>query len=406
MISILYAVALCVAVCILLPSLFFLFEVIAGYVCRSLPKEQLANDRFPDLGVVIVMPAHNEAAGIEGTIHSLLPQLNNFTRLLVVADNCSDNTYEIVSTFADRFPYVTVIQRHDTARRGKGYALNHGIEYLKASPPEAVIILDADCKISAGGIAMLAAQCRRHGNPVQALYLMHNPPQNTGVAAKLTEFAWVVKNQVRALGGRALGVPCPLMGTGMVFRWVHISNAHLATGHLVEDMQLGVDLAMSGTPPIFCNSVLVTSEFPVSGEGQQSQRTRWEHGHLTVILNEVPKLLVRGLKDLDAKLLLAAIDVAIPPLALLAMLTSVSLFAGFSVWLWQGYVAALYLSGTAVVSIVLGVGIAWLGFGRNILTLSELGFIPLYVVRKIPLYVFFLFKRQTAWVRSKREGEK
>ncbi len=405
MTALVHALVLLAAVCVLLPSLLLLCEVIAAHFGKLVPAAT-AKPAVPEQGVVIVMPAHNEAAGIEETIRDLLPQLNTSTQLLVVADNCTDNTYELVHAFVEHSHFVQVLQRHDNVLRGKGYALHHGIEHLRSSPPAIVVILDADCKISEKGVAILATQCHGLGLPVQALYLMRNPVQNTGVASRLAEFAWVVKNQVRALGGRVLGAPCPLMGTGMAFTWAQISKAQLATGHLVEDMQLGVDLALAGTPAVFCSMVLVTSEFPVSGEGQRTQRTRWEHGHLSVILSEVPKLLHCGLQSRNGRLLLAALDLAIPPLALLAILSATSFGAGILIWLWSGHGIAMVVSGLAVLSIVAGVVSAWSGFGRTTITLRELGIIPLYVLRKIPLYVFFLFKRQTAWVRSKREGEK
>jgi hypothetical protein len=43
-----------------------------------------------------------------------------------------------------------------------------------------------------------------------------------------------------------------LMGTGMAFVWPQLAGAPLASGHLVEDMQLGLDLAAAGAPPRFC----------------------------------------------------------------------------------------------------------------------------------------------------------
>lgn len=36
------------------------------------------------------------------------------------------------------------------------------------------------------------------------------------------------------------------MGTGMAFTWPVISQAALASGHIVEDMKLGMDLALAG----------------------------------------------------------------------------------------------------------------------------------------------------------------
>lgn len=404
MTALVHGLVLLVAVCIFLTSFLLLCEVIAALFAKAEPNGAMSF--LSEHGTVVVMPAHNEASGIEQTIHHLLPQLNASIRLLVVADNCTDNTFELVRSIAEQSPHVQVLQRHDSVLRGKGYALHHGIEHLKASPPKFVVILDADCKISEHGISALAAQCHALGRPVQALYLMRNPALNTGVATKLAEFAWIVKNHVRALGGRPLGLPCPLMGTGMAFSWEHISKAQLATGHLVEDMQLGVDLTLAGTPAVFCESVLVTSEFPDSGEGQLVQRMRWEHGHLSVILSEVPKLMLYGLRKAKANLLLAALDLAIPPLALLAILSASCFGIGVLYFLWSGDDKPMYLSVAAMGSMAGAVVAAWHRFGRRVITLRELGFIPLYVLRKVPLYVLFFFKRQTAWVRSKREGEK
>jgi hypothetical protein len=54
---------------------------------------------------------------------------------------------------------------------------------------------------------------------------------------------------------------------------------------------------------------------------------------------------------------------------------------------------------------MLGVTIllAWSQFGRAIISFSTLLYAPFYAVKKIPLYIGFLLKRQVEWVRSKRD---
>ena len=88
---------------------------------------------------------------------------------------------------------------------------------------------------------------------------------------------------------------------------------------IVEDLKLGIDLALAGTPPLFCPEALVTSHFPVSADGVQSQRRRWEHGHLSVILTEAPRLFWYALRRLNLNLLVMAFDLSVPPLSLLAL---------------------------------------------------------------------------------------
>ena len=59
----------------------------------------------------------------------------------------------------------------------------------------------------------------------------------------------------------------------MTFPWEVISQAELASGHVVEDLKLGLDLARIGYPPLFHPLVTVTSYFPSSVEGTQRTTT-------------------------------------------------------------------------------------------------------------------------------------
>src|SRR5260370_9503301 len=119
-----------------------------------------------------------------------------------------------------------------------------------------------------------------------------------------------------------LGLRCQLRGTGMVFRWSAIRKVALSSGHIVEDMRLGVDLALAGYPAIFCPDALVTSHFPENKLAEGAQRVRWEHGHLSVIQHEVPRMLVRALRERNLAVLGLAMDLLLPPLHLLSLFVS------------------------------------------------------------------------------------
>jgi cellulose synthase/poly-beta-1,6-N-acetylglucosamine synthase-like glycosyltransferase len=115
--------------------------VFAIQVVIALPAAR----RKPDPGgyrpsIAVLVPAHNEAAGIGATLRSIRAQLQHGDRVLVVADNCIDDTAAAASAAG-----AETIERHDPARRGKGYALDFGVRYLTLAPPEVVIIVDADC---------------------------------------------------------------------------------------------------------------------------------------------------------------------------------------------------------------------------------------------------------------------
>lgn len=377
------------------PVLVLLVQVVAA--CWAAARVVVLSEQRPRIAILV--PAHNEAGGIGEVVAGIRAQLETGDRVLVVADNCSDETARIA-----REAGAEVTERRHETLRGKGYALDHGIGQLAADPPEVVIIVDADCYLGPQALATVARACMQNNRPVQALYLMH-APEGTGPMRKIAEFAWLVKNLVRPLGFQKLGQPCQLMGTGMAFTWQQISQANLATGHIVEDMKLGVDLAEAGQPPLFCPEAMVYSFFPSSDSGVSTQRTRWEHGHLSVIQSYVPRLMVGAIRRGNAALAALALDLSVPPLALLVMLATVSCMISVVAWL------ALDLMWPALASIVLvmciGVAIllAWSAFGRKVISLGELLSAFAYVARKIPLYFKFLFNRQVAWVRSKRDTE-
>ena len=92
--------------------------------------------------MAVLIPAHNEGAGIVPTIRDVQGQLGPSDRMLVVADNCTDDTAAIV-----RAAGVEVTVRADPARRGKGYALEFGVRHLALDPPGVVVIMDADCRL-------------------------------------------------------------------------------------------------------------------------------------------------------------------------------------------------------------------------------------------------------------------
>lgn len=380
---------------VLLPVLVLLTQVMLA----MRPVRHAAQVPGPRPRVAILIPAHNEEAGLLATLASIQPQLGAHDRILVVADNCTDRTAEVA-----RHAGADVVERSHAQLRGKGYALDFGVETLASAPPDVVVIVDADCIVGAGAIARLAGLAALHHRPVQALYLMYTPAAS-GPLKKIAEFAWIVKNKVRPLGWFRMGWPCQLMGTGMAFEWQTIRSARLATGHIVEDMKLGMDLALAGSAPMFCPDALVHSYFPSSNDGVQSQRTRWEHGHLSMITSTVPTTLFSALRTASMSLFAFGLDLCVPPLALLVLLTCALTGLALLLALFGGPVAPLVLGLLTGGSLGVAILMAWWRHGRAVLSGKELAMAIVYVLAKIPLYFRFLFQRQVAWVRSKRDSE-
>lgn len=383
------------ALLLLLPVTVLFAEVLLAVMNRASAASPVATRPR----IAVVMPAHNEATLIAGTLRAIVPQLTKSDRLIVIADNCTDDTAAIATAEG-----AEAIERKDPVHRGKGYALDFGLRHLESDAPDLVIIIDADCQATPGSIDRLACVCAATARPVQALYLMF-APVDAGVMTRIGQFAWTVKNLVRPLGLHRLGLPCQLMGTGMAFPWSCIASAALATGHIVEDLKLGVELARAGMPPLFCPDALVTSRFPASIEGLESQRARWEHGYLSVILSDAPRLLWAAFTGRSIDLLAIAVDLSVPPLALLMLLVSAIWFLSLLLFIFSKALIPIGIATIAAALLAMSVLLSWSFYGRSIISLGDLALAALYALRKIPMYAKFLVSRQINWVRSKRDEE-
>lgn len=392
---ILQLILLLIIVVLAIPVSVLLLQVLAS-LCWLKRSDAIALTQG-NYSVAVIVPAHNESLGITTTLQPILPQLRNQDRLIVVADNCTDDTAKVAHDLG-----ATVVVRENKALRGKGYALDFGLQALKNNPPDVVIIIDADCTISENGVSALTEACMIYQRPIQALYLMSTlAPAN--LKLKVAEFAWLVKNQVRPLGFKKMNLPCQLMGTGMAFLWKDINDINLASGHIVEDMKMGVDLCRAKKPPMFLPQVLVKSFFPSGQDAAKSQRTRWEHGHLSVILGDAPALFLEAIKAKNMQMLAMAFDLIVPPLAVLTLMI-VLVFAS-SLGIYQIMPINMVLIGASLLLMALtsAILISWTFFGRRIISFKQLCYAPIYALIKIPLYIKFFINRQVEWVRAKRD---
>lgn len=374
------------------PVLTFAVEIAAA----CLPARRRAGATLRP-AVAMLVPAHNESSGIGDTLRNLRSQMRPGDRLLVVADNCSDDTAERA-----RAEGAEVIERQHATQRGKGFALAFGVEHLRLAPPPVVVIVDADCQLEAGALDALAAACERSGAPIQAKYLMTHEGA-VGLNGRVAEFAWRVKNWVRPRGAARLGWPCQLTGSGMAFPWALIESAPLANSSIVEDMQLGLVLARAGHAPQFCEAAGVLSHFPTSASAIASQRTRWEHGHLGMLTEHALPMLQQALRRADWKLLGLGLDLAVPPLALLVMLVT-ALWLVALVMGWAGAGAGPVWGAAWLLALVAAAVLAaWAGWGRAVLAPWDLLRAPWYAVSKLAIYLRFWSRRQKDWVRTDRK---
>lgn len=360
-----------------------------------------ARGRPPATGPVgpaaILIPAHDEAAGIAATVAGLKDVAPAGTRILVVADNCTDDT-----AARARGAGADVAERFDAALRGKGYALAFGREVLAQNPPAVVIVVDADCALVSGSVEHLC-RAAAQGGPAQAANLLI-PDHDAPALVQISSFALLVKNLVRSRGLSRIGRCALLTGTGMAFPWQVFVAAPLASGDIAEDLGLGIALTRRGIRTRLVTEAMVRSRAASLGDSA-AQRRRWEHGFLANALRHAVPTLAAGLVRGSRPMIALGAHLLVPPLALLFLIAGAALAlvaAAGAIWgIWPPAVVL----GAAMATALALTALAWLRHGRQTLKFTALLQAPLYVAWKIPTYLRFLFKPETRWQRTRREGD-
>jgi cellulose synthase/poly-beta-1,6-N-acetylglucosamine synthase-like glycosyltransferase len=231
------------------------------------------------------------------------------------------------------------------------------------------------------------------------------PPAAPRAVDVVSALAVLVKNRVRPLAMSRLGWPCLITGSGSAFPWAALRARTFEGSNIVEDMQLGVDLALAGSPPAYCDAAVVLAGLPDRPAAFTSQRRRWEHGHLHTLLSQCPRLGWAFMKSGRISLAAMLIDLAVPPLSLVVAINVGLLALGAAAWALGGGWWPAAVSAAAIGVLTAAVGLAWWRFAREWMPFRFLLSVPVYVLTKLPLYATFLFRRQSAWVRTARSSQ-
>ena len=380
-----------ISIPVMVPLIILMCELAMGLMKLNAPDS--ASDNPPR--VVILMPAHNEAAIIAETVKAVLPALPANSTLLIVADNCTDETAQIA-----RESGATVIERTDPGQRGKGYALAFGKQHLEQAPPDCVIILDADCLPGQQALNQLAQAAVKLNRPVQANYQFVSPKAASPLV-QISNFAFFVKNLIRQRGMARIGGTALLTGAGMAFPWPQFAQAAVATDAIVEDLAMGVGLLRSGHAPLFLETATITSA-AASAEGTMGQRRRWEHGYMDTMRRQALPLIFTGLKTGSRPVFWTGLHLLVPPLALLMFLAGLHwALLGLCTVLGRG-VGPFITLGVLLLLCVALLSLAWAAGGRRHLSVAAALRLPLYMIWKIPIYLGVLIARQVEWNKTGR----
>lgn len=385
-------ILLLLAIPVVLESAYLLLMTILS----GRPRRPQASSR--SLKFDVIVPAHNEAAGIGRTVDSLrrLDWPQDRFRILTVADNCTDNTAEIA-----RARGATVLERHDLNERGKGYALNFAFtRSARDGFADAVVVIDADAEVSPNMLEAFASRLEAGERAAQVHYGVLNPH-----ASWRTRLITIAKGSFHIVRSRArerLGVSCGVRGNGWCVTHELLRAVPYRAFSLTEDLEYGITLGMAGVRVAYADEAHSNADMVAGEQVARKQRQRWESGRFQMVRAMTLPLLKASISRRSRVCLDLAVDLLVLPLSyvalnavLLVALAAIAAawFGESLVWLWIGVACTLALSAYVLRGWQLsGVG------ARGIVDLCRA---PGFLVWK--LLLLLRRTRSNDWVRTERE---
>ncbi|CAM3279927.1 glycosyltransferase family 2 protein [Nocardioides dubius] len=236
--------------------------------------------------ITVLVPAHNEESAIGATIDSLKAQSFPPSRIVVVADNCTDATVQIA-----RGRGVDVLETVDNSHKKAG-GLNQALRQVlpDQGDNDLVMVMDADTTLDAGFLEV-AARKMTDDRALMAVGGLFYGDEGCGLIGQMQ------RNEYHRYGRelrRRRGRVYVLTGTATVFRPVALRTVAASRGAalpgipgdvydtlaLTEDNELTLALKSLGAQMISPQECTVVTEVMPSWRALWAQRLRWQRGAL------------------------------------------------------------------------------------------------------------------------------
>lgn len=312
----------------LILGLFFLTALLYLFflaIVSVLPERRRSNWLNPAIKFALVVPAHNESLVIKRSLDSLrqVDYPEHLYEVLVIADNCEDNTAEVVRN-AD----ITCWERTDYERRGKGHVLKWAFERLiKEGGHDAYAVIDADTIVDRNFLKAVNQRISEGAKAVQGYYDVLHPERSP--MGSLSYLGFVLSRNLRYKGRTRLGWTTNLLGNGMCFTKEVIERFGWCATSIVEDIEYEMFLLMNGIKVVFAPEARIYAEIPDTFSKSKVQRGRWDTGKFEVRNKYLPKLIREGIRKKDFSYFDAAMELLIPPFSLFVIMV----FTGFLLFL-------------------------------------------------------------------------
>jgi cellulose synthase/poly-beta-1,6-N-acetylglucosamine synthase-like glycosyltransferase len=234
--------------------------------------------------ILVLVPAHNEEGCIAGTLRSLNGQTRRPDRIVVVADNCTDDTAGIAREYGAEV--LTTVNNKDKKAGALNQALDQFLGLL--DPADGVLVMDADSELDPTWIEMAEARLNDGYAACGGVFTGRSGGRLVGMFQR-NEYARYLRD-VRRRNGKTL----VLTGTATLFEVsvlrevIEARRSERLPGDphvydvkvLTEDNELTLALLHLGHSIIAPAECHLTTEVMETWGDLHRQRLRWKRGAL------------------------------------------------------------------------------------------------------------------------------
>lgn len=257
----------------ILTSIYFLCIFLSSprRVVRPVPQEPPAT-RF-----LVIIAARNESPVIAKSLKSLrsIRYPRELLDVVVVADNCTDNTADIARQYG-----AQVLERHDLSRQSKASALGWAFkdQKLLERDYDAITLLDADNLIDPDYFLHVDRKLREGAIIVQGRRQASNAAAS-GIAAVLS-IIYSFENRLWYLPHANRNRSTMMYGTGATIRRDHLQRIGWNIRTLVEDAEFSIQSILAGANILYCDEAVVHVMIPTTVLASWQQLRRWFSGQI------------------------------------------------------------------------------------------------------------------------------
>ncbi|MEU8135566.1 bifunctional polysaccharide deacetylase/glycosyltransferase family 2 protein [Streptodolium elevatio] len=261
--------------------------VLARVHVRRVRRAKRRRNRLPEVWdpVSVIVPAYNEAAGIEATVRSLVASTHPDVEILVVDDGSDDGTADIVAALG--LPGVVVIRKPNG---GKASALNVGIARARH---ELIVMIDGDTVFEPDAVHRLV---QPFADPAVGAVSGNTKVGNRRrILGRWQHLEYVIGfNLDRRMFDVLQCMPTVPGAIGGFRRTALTGVGGVSEDTLAEDTDLTMALCRTGWRVVYEETALAWTEAPESLRQLWRQRYRWCYGTLQAMWKHRRAVLERG----------------------------------------------------------------------------------------------------------------